>query len=289
MRAFFTSAALLVLVAGAGAGQAHAQPGTSAATPFPETSAGRAMRRITFAAIDCVKGNAECLDDAFTTSRLFNNGTYQDTRLNYGGNLNQADVSNSLLLLILTQSQTFPNPSTASGFTFRIGGVVPVRESDLYGPLFGERALTNGRQQLSVSFNVNRLRFRSIDGSSIRNSQRGLLWGDTDYDGDGSGYVGICRMNIDTTIAFAAANYGVLDALDVSPTSSWTTSTRTGRSCRSTALSSRSSRRAATTSRGRPRGSATSRSARNTRSFAGRTPGRPSPSAPACRQGRSTT
>ena len=67
-----------------------------------------------------------------------------------------------VLLLILTQSQTFPNPSTASGFTFRIGGVVPVRESDLYGPLFGERALTNGKKQLSVTFNINQLAFARL-------------------------------------------------------------------------------------------------------------------------------
>ena len=174
------------------------------------------MRRITFAAIDCTTGDPVCPNDAFTTSGLFANGTYQDTRLNYSGDLTQGDVSNSLLLLILTQSQTFPNPSTASGFTFRIGSLVPVRESELYGPLFGERALTNGKKQLSVSFNVNQLRFRSIDGSSIRNGERGLLWGDTNYDNDGGGYVGICRMNIDTTVAFAAATYGLLEGLDVS-------------------------------------------------------------------------
>lgn len=221
MRRLITAAALLLCVTSAMAGQAQAQPGTSAATPFEESSAGRAMRRITFAAIDCTKGDFLCPNDAFTTSGLFDNGTYQDTRLNYGGDLSQADVSNSLLLLILTQSQTFPNPSTASGFTFRIGSLVPVRESELYGPLFGERALTNGRKQLSVSFNVNQLRFRSIDGSSIRNGERGLLWGDTDYDGNDGGYVGICRMNIDTTVAFAAATYGLLESLDVSVAVPW--------------------------------------------------------------------
>jgi len=205
-----------LLVTSALAGQAQAQPGTSEATPFQESSAGRAMRRITYAAIDCTPGDPACPNDAFTTSGLFANGTYQDTRLNYHGDLTQADVSTSLLLLILTQSQTFPNPSTASGFTFRIGSLVPVRESELYGPLFGERALTNGKKQLSVSFNVNQLRFRSIDGSSIRNGERGLLWGDTNYDNAGGGYVGICRMNIDTTVAFAAATYGLLEGLDVS-------------------------------------------------------------------------
>ena len=195
---------------------AHAQPGSSAATPFPESSAGRAMKRITFGAIDCTPGDPACLDDAFTTSGLFGNGTYADTRRNFNGPRDQADVSNSLLSLILTQSQTFPNPSTASGFTFTIGGVVPVRESELFGPLFGERVLTNGRKQLSVTFNAHRLRFSSIDGSSIRNGQRGLLWGDTNYDSLGGSYVGICRMDINTTVWFGAANYGVLDQLDVS-------------------------------------------------------------------------
>jgi hypothetical protein len=63
---------------------------------------------------------------------------------------------------------------------------------------------------------MHRLRFSSLDGSSIRNGQRGLLWGDTNYDSLGGGYVGICRMDINTTVAFAAANYGLLDELDVS-------------------------------------------------------------------------
>jgi hypothetical protein len=174
------------------------------------------MKRITFGAIDCMPGQPTCPNDAFTTSELFGNGTYGDTRLNYGGPLNQADVSNSLLSLILTQSQTFPGASTASGFTFTVGGVVPVRESELYGPLFGERALTNGKRQLSVTLNTHRLRFSSLDGSEIRNGQAGLLWGDTNYDSAGGAYVGICRMDINTTVFFAAANYGLLDQLDVS-------------------------------------------------------------------------
>jgi hypothetical protein len=216
MRKSTTAAALLVLSIVFTSDQAHAQPGRSAATPFQESSAGRAMARITFAALDCTPGDPTCPNDAFTTSGLFANGTYQDTRLNYSGDLSQADVSNSLLLMILAQSQTFPNPSTASGFTFRLGSLVPIRDSELYGPLFGERAVTNGKQQLSVSFNINQLRFRSIDGSSIRNDQRGLLWGDTNYDSLGGGYVGICRMDINTTVWFGGATYGLLDSLDVS-------------------------------------------------------------------------
>jgi hypothetical protein len=205
------SAALLCLCATIAAAQA----GRSAATPFVESSAGRALERITFGAIDCVDPPA-CSTDPLLVNGVFVNGTYSDTRLHYGGPLGQPDVSNSLLQLILTQSQTFPSPSTASGFTFRIGAVVPVRESELYGPLFGERALTNGRGQLSLTLNANRLQFQSLDGSAILNGQGGLLWGDTNYDGAGGGYVGICRMDITSTVAYGAANFGLLDQLDVS-------------------------------------------------------------------------
>ena len=191
-------------------------PGTSAGNPFPESSAGRALQRIMFASIDCVDPPG-CTTDAFYTTQLFQNGTYANTRANYNGDTSQADVSNSLLQLILSQSQTFPNVSTASGFTFQIGGANNVElESRLYGPLFGERALTNGKGQVSVTFNAHRLRFQSVNGSLIRNVSSGLLWGDLNYDRNNSGYTGLCRMDINTTTYFAAANYGLMDKLDIS-------------------------------------------------------------------------
>ena len=195
---------------------ASAQVGKSASQPYEETSAGRAMKRITFGAIDC-PDQPGCAGDAFTTSGIFVNGTYANTRANYGGDTSQGDVSNSLLQLILSQSQTFPNVSTASGFTFQVGGANNIElESRLYGPLFGERALTNGKGQLSVTFNAHRLRFQSLNGSQIRNVNSGLLWGDLGYDQFQSGYVGICRMDINTTVMFGAANYGLSDKLDLS-------------------------------------------------------------------------
>lgn len=196
---------------------ASAQVGKNPNQPFEESSAGRAMQRITFGAIDCSDPPA-CTNDAFTTSGIFVNGTYSNTRANYGGNTSQADVANSLLQLILSQSQTFPNVSTASGFTFKVGGGDNVElESRLYGPLFGERALTNGKGQLSVTFNAHQLRFETINGSLVRNTNSGLLWGDLGYDSTGDlGYTGICRMDINTTVYFAAANYGLRDKLDIS-------------------------------------------------------------------------
>ena len=201
---------------------AAAQPpagtrGESAQNPFIENSAGRAMARITFASLDNCDSAGVCATDEFATTGLFLNGTYANTRANFGGDTSQADVSNSLLQLILSQSQTFPNASTASGFTFAIGtSDAPELESRLYGPLFGERALTNGRGQLSFTFNAQRLRFQTLNGSLIGNTDSGLLWGDLNIDPTGGGYAGICRMDINTTVYFAAANYGLRDKLDVS-------------------------------------------------------------------------
>ena len=47
------------------------------------------------------------------------------------------------------------------------------------------------------------LRFQSLNGSQVRNVDSGLLWGDLGYDQTQSGYVGICRMDINTTVMFA--------------------------------------------------------------------------------------
>jgi hypothetical protein len=202
------------LVATVLSGNLYAQSGSSPATPVEETSAGRALDRITFGALDCT-GGSTCPGDPLLGT--FVTGTYQNARVNFGGDTTLADVSNSLRMLIATQTQTFPSPSTGGGFTFTLKGApVPVRESELYAPLYGERALTNGAKNLSVTFNINKLRWRSVNGSDVRNSKEGLLWGDTDYDTAGSGYVGVCRMDIATTSFVAAGTYGLAEKFDIS-------------------------------------------------------------------------
>lgn len=197
-----------------------AQPGSSASNPFVESSAGRAWQRITFGAIDCADGEPACATDPFVTSGLFVNGTYRNIRFNYGGDVSVPNVAEFLGNRVVTQSQTFPTASTASGFTFSWqGGPTPVRDSRLFGPLFGHRGRTNGRGQLSVTASAQRLEWESLDGSKIRQGQTGLLWGDASYlelDGVEFGYVGRCRMDIDTTVGTVALGYGVTDRLDVS-------------------------------------------------------------------------
>ncbi|HZI38102.1 MAG TPA: hypothetical protein VFF24_07330 [Acidimicrobiia bacterium] len=211
-----------------------AQPvGRSRATPYAESSAGRAWQRITFGAIDCGENLSEagsfCPNDAFTQQGIFGNGTYKDLRFQYtGAPLGTAGVAENLGNRVLNQSQTFPAVSSASGFTFSWkGGATPARDSEIFGPLFGERGRTNGRGQLSATLTVQQLKWETLDGFDVRDisatpegaiGAAGLPWGDPAYlvtPGFEAGYVGRCEMNIDTSTISVAANYGITDRLDL--------------------------------------------------------------------------
>ena len=110
-----------VLIFSAVALPASAQVGKSASQPYEESSAGRAMKRITFGAMDC-PDQPGCAGDAFTTSGIFVNGTYANTRTNYGGNTSQADVGEFL------------------------APVDPVAEPDVPECVYGERVHLHHRQ-----------------------------------------------------------------------------------------------------------------------------------------------
>jgi hypothetical protein len=210
------------------------QVGRSRANPYDETSAGRAWQRITFGAIDCGTDLSEakdlCPNDAFAKNGLFLNGTYKDLRFQYAGApRGTPGVAENLADRVLNQSQTFPAASSASGFTFSWhGGATPARDSEMFGPLFGERGRTNGRGQLSATVTVQQLKWETLDSFKVRDipstprgaiGAGGLPWGDPAYaigdDGTAFGYVGRCEMNIDTRTVSVAANYGVTDRLDL--------------------------------------------------------------------------
>jgi hypothetical protein len=213
---------LLVLPAAA---VAQSVPGTTASNPLVETSAGRAWQRITFGTIDCGTNLSEagdfCPDDVFTQTGVFENGTYRDLRFQYSGaplgaTPNAADF---LANRVITQSQTFPQASSASGFTFTWGsGATPKLDSEMFGPLFGDRGRTNGRRKLSATLTVQFLKWATLDGSEVRLNKSGLLWGDDGYlvdEGVAYGYVGRCLMNIDSVVTSLFLTYGISDRLDV--------------------------------------------------------------------------
>ena len=149
-------------------------PRTSRANPFQESSAGRAWQRITFGAIDCGANLSEaadfCPNDAFTQEGIFENGTYKDLRFQYAGaELGTVGVAENLANRVLNQSQTFPAASSASGFTFSWkGGATPARDSEMFGPLFGERGRTNGRGQLSATLTIQQLKWETLDSFKVR-------------------------------------------------------------------------------------------------------------------------
>ncbi len=201
---------------------AQGLPGSSAANPYVESSAGRAWQRIAFGALDCGPGLSEaaafCPNDAFSQSGVFGNGTYKDIRFVYAATPGQANSADFLANRVITQSQTFPQASTASGFSFTWNGPTATLDSQMFGPLFGDRGRTNGRSKLSATLTVQNLKWQKLDGSEIRNDQAGLLWGDDNYADFGNGpagYVGRCNMNIDSLVTSLALSYGITDRLDV--------------------------------------------------------------------------
>ena len=128
----------------------------------PQRSAGAALDALSFA------------PPVFPSCQQINGtagGCYQGLRFgqNVGGveNLGGGDI---LRLLFGVQSQTFPVGSPASGFTFTFdsGLGLPTRSTNSFGPIFGERALTNGRNNVSFSFNVINLSWYSFNGNPMR-------------------------------------------------------------------------------------------------------------------------
>jgi hypothetical protein len=134
-----------------------------------------------------------------------------------GGGAVITPVSTNLVNEFLFQSQTFPNVSSSAGFTFNWVGGAPVA-SELYGPLFGERALTNGKNKLSATLNYQRLSWSSLDGQKIRADQVGLNWGDLNPVGllPSDPYTGVCKLNVNSDVVLLALNYGLTRRLDVS-------------------------------------------------------------------------
>ena len=145
-------------------------------------------------------------------------GCYQGLRVGQTtGGLDDMGIADVLRLLLGIQTQTFPVGSSASGFTFAFDPSlgVPTRTSEGFGPIFGERGLTNGRNNFSFSFNYQNLEWQQFNGIDMREGEGTLPWGDFNYDGFNSSYAGEIRVNIRTQTATFAFNYGITDSFDV--------------------------------------------------------------------------
>ena len=198
-------------------------PGSGQSNPFVERSAGRAFQRLFFGVIDCGQGLSEasnfCPDDAFSQSGVFVNGTYRGLKFLYGGEpLGTLSTAEALPALI-SQVLDFPQPSSASGFTFTLGrGAIPTPASSVYGGLFGEQGLTNGKAQLSLGLSFQSQTLDSYAGQGLALDEGGVPFGEDAYltsEGVAYGYVARFLVRLRQDVLVGAASYGLTSRLDL--------------------------------------------------------------------------
>lgn len=128
------------------------------------------------------------------------------------------------------QFAVFPLGSSTGGFTFgfdeRAG--IYTRNTDSFGPAFGERAMTIGRRKLSIGVNYQHTGFDSFAGENLRDGSIKFYLPHTDCCSPGvpppsenipgmEGDLLQADLRIDASIDTVAlfANYGVSDRIDV--------------------------------------------------------------------------
>ena len=159
-------------------------------------------------------GAGDALDQIMFAPPGFPNGNYSAAALGLAPEISVADVLRNLIAA-QTQSPPMSSSSSAMVFVFDTQSGMPRRASNSFGPLFAERALTNGKGVLNIAANFQQFAWKSYEGSNLRNDDSGLYWGHFDYDGAGSGYVGVCRMDMNTSVFSVSASYGITDRIDV--------------------------------------------------------------------------
>jgi hypothetical protein len=125
------------------------------------------------------------------------------------------------------QLATFPLPSPASGFTFKLDPATGVfeRSTQSFGPLFADRAETIGKGRFSFGFTYQRFTFDELDGVDLRNGDLTLTFRH-EPTAQSLGFPAPFFFEADTVTAkiFAdiesdlfvfTASYGILDNLDV--------------------------------------------------------------------------
>lgn len=159
-------------------------------------------------------GAGDALDQIMFAPPGFPNGNYSAAALGLPPDVSVADVLRNLIAA-QTQSPPMSSSSSAMVFVFDTQSGLPRRASNSFGPLFAERALTNGKGVISLAATFQQFAWKSYEGSNLRNGDDGLYWGHFDYDGLGSGYVGVCRMDMNTSMFSVSASYGLTDRIDV--------------------------------------------------------------------------
>jgi hypothetical protein len=124
------------------------------------------------------------------------------------------------------QLSTFPLASSAGGFTYRYDPALGTftRASDSFGPIFSERADTNGKGKFNAGLNFSHFTFDRIDDLNLRDNGVQIVFLHQDLPPSGcclrpffEGDVITTQMflKIQTDITAFTLSYGVTDRLDI--------------------------------------------------------------------------
>src|SRR5512144_1869374 len=124
------------------------------------------------------------------------------------------------------QLSTFPLASSAGGFAYRLDPALGVftRVTDSFGPIYTERADTNGKGKFAMGLNFSYFSFNRIDDIGLRSSGVDIVLTHQDLPPAGcclrhflEGDVITTRtfLKIQTNITALTMSYGVTDSLDV--------------------------------------------------------------------------
>ena len=122
---------------------------------------------------------------------------------------------------ISSQLSIFPLGSSSGGFTYRYDPSLGTftRTTETFGPAFAERAVTVGKQKVSVGMNYQHGKYTTLDGKDLENGDIKFillhqpLTPPSFVQGDVIEAALQMKLSSDTTVFYA--NYGLTDVLDV--------------------------------------------------------------------------
>ena len=117
---------------------------------------------------------------------------------------------------LLIELASLPLSTSAGGFTYLFNSDLGTREraSSSFGTFFVERALTSGRNQMSLGVNFRYSEFDRLDGNELRTGN--FLTTAAQFRDEPSPFdVETLSLRIDTRTVTAFANYGITDRLDI--------------------------------------------------------------------------
>ncbi len=137
-----------------------------------------------------------------------------------------SEVGNAINQSLVTQLSTFPLASPSGGFTFTYDSTLGTftRNSESFGSLFAERALTNGKGRWSIGFSYQSAQWDSIDNLDFdgdlafqlthEDTNRDTTTQDFFFEGDIIQATTLLSLESTTSVLFV--NYGVTDNVEVS-------------------------------------------------------------------------